>query len=883
MSWRRLFSRAARDRERAQEMDAHLALHIDELIARGRTPEDAAREARLAFGNPRVKLEEIHEMTRLPLLDVLGRDVRYALRVLRRAPVFTATAVITLALVIGACTAVFSLADAILLRPLPYPEQERLAYLERWTSSPRGQGAALSHDGLAWELVRDRVPSLDSAAYGASFGGGVNLVVGEATAIVRQQRVSAGYFRVLGVQPRVGRGFSAEDDRPGGPQAAVLSDHTWRTLFAANPAIVGSGVLLRGEPYTVVGVMPADFVNLSDVDVWTPLRGSQRGEGGGTNFAVVTRLAPGATVEQAGAELAALGREPFANLQLRSDVTAALRLRPMQDALVESAREPIVMLAVAVGVVLVIACVNLAALLLARGGSRAREIATRMALGSGRRAVVRQRMVEALVLSAAGAALGILVGMLVLQGLQALGGQTFAQWSRVALDWRALTATMTLAMITSVIFGLVPALQASRLDVNAALGGSSSRSVAGTARQWPRRLLVATEVALGVVLLVTAGLLIRTFVELRLLDPGFDPRNITTASVSLLDARYQSGASMNRLFDQSLARMLQSPGVESAAVGLGMPYQRLLNLGFLFTDVPEDQGRVTNATYVAGDIFGTLGIGLRRGRTLLASDREGTPAVAVVNESFARFYSTDRDAVGRRIRVSGVEREIVGVVANVQQLGSGFLLEGLRSGPLTSPPLVYLPASQSIETMRGAHVWFSPVWAVRARTMPDAAAAIRQAIASVDPLLPVGEPRRMSDVMAQATSQQRLLMTLVAVTACAALLLAAIGIHGLIAHSVSDRRREFGIRLALGATAGQTMRAVALGGVMLAAIGALAGGLLSLASVKLVQSFLWNVGERDPITYIAVTGFVLVVAAIASVIPATRILRLDPAQVLRSQ
>jgi predicted permease len=818
-----------------------------------------------------------------PALDAFGRDLQYALRVLRRSPTFTVTAVVTLALVIGACTAVFSLADVILIRPLPYPEPERLAYLERWISSPRGQGSALSHDGLAWELVRDRVPSLDSAAYGASFGGGVNLVVGESATVVRQQRVSAGYFTVLGVQPHVGRGFTAEEDQSGGPQAVVITDHLWRTLLGGKPDIVGTGVLLRGEPYTVVGVMPADFENLSNVDVWTPLRASRRGEGGGTNFGVVTRIKPGATVEQVKVELAALGGEPFANLQLRADISAGLRLRPMQDVLVESVRDPILMLGVAVGVVLLIACVNLAALLLARGGSRSKEIATRMALGSGRRAVVRQLMVEALVLAVCGGVLGVLVGALILQGLQALGGQTFSQWARVSLDWRALVVTLTLAMITSVVFGLAPALQASRLDVNAALAGARSRSVAGAARRWPRRMLVVVEVALGVVLLVTAGLLVRTFVELRSMDPGFDPRNVTTATVSLLDARYQTGESMNRLFEQSLERLRQAPGVDSAAVALGLPYQRLLNLFYVFTDVPGDPGRVTNATYVAGDIFKTLGIAVRRGRGLAEADRETTPPVAVVNESFARFYSRDRDVLGRRIRLSSIEREIVGVVANVQQRGSGFAVEGMTSGPLTSPPLVYVPAAQSVETMRGAHIWFSPVWMVRARKMADASRAIREAIRTVDPMLPVGEPRAMSEVMAQATGEQRLLMTLVGILALAALLLSAIGIHGLVAHAVSERRREFGIRLALGATAAQTMWRVAAGAVVLAAAGAVIGGVLSLASVQLVQSFLWNVSERDPLTYAGVAMFVLLVSAIASVIPAARILQLDAAQTLRGE
>jgi predicted permease len=882
MSWRRFFSRAARARERDDEMRAHLALYTEELIARGRTPEQAAREARLAFGNPRVKLEEVDRMNALPVFDVLGRDVRYAFRVMRRTPAFTATAIVTLALVIGACTAVFTLADAILLRPLPYPQPERLAYVERWIASYGRDGAALRHDGLTWEMIRDRVPSLHSAAYGSSFGSGVNLVVGEATAIVRQQRVSADYFSVLGVPPRAGRSFTADEDRPGGPPAVVLSDRLWRTTFGGDGNIVGKGVLLRGEPYTVVGIMPSDFINIDEVDVWTPLQASQRGEGGGTNFGVIARPKPGVTIDRAEMELLALGQEPFRNLQFRSDLTALLGLRPMQDALVEGVREPIVMLGAAVGVVLLIACVNLAALLLARGGSRAKEIATRMALGSGRRAVVRQLMIEALVLALAGGALGILAGQLILQGLQAIGGQTFAEWERVALDWRALVVTIGLAGATSLVFGLVPAVQASRLNVNAALGESGSRSIAGAARHWPRRLLVVTEVALGVVLLVTAGLLVRTFVELQRLDPGFNPRGLTTASVSLLDARYTTGEQMHQLFERSLDRLSRAPGVQSAAVSLGLPYERLLNLGFRFVDAADDQGRTTNATYVAGDLFGTMEIPLRRGRLLTAADRETTAPVAVVNESFARFYSKERDVVGRRIRMSGGEREIVGVVGNVQQRGSGFYLEGMTDGPLTSPPLVYVPASQAIDAMRGVHVWFSPVWVVRARSTGEAATAVRDAISSVDPLLPVGQARAMTDVMARATAEQRLLMTLVGVLAAAALLLAAIGIHGLISHSVAERRRELGIRLALGATVGRTIRGIALGGVALAAIGAVAGGLLSLAAVRLVQSFLWNVGERDPLTFTLVVLFVLVVSAVASVIPALRILKLDPAQTLRA-
>ncbi len=825
-------------------------------------------------------------MTGLSVLDAIGRDARYALRSLRRTPAFTVTAISTLGLAIGACTAVYSLADVLLLRPLPYPEAERLAYLERRVVSPRGPSNSVGMDGLAWEIVRDNAQLIDAAAYGASFGNGVNLVVGNTAAIVRQQRVSAGYFRVLGVAPFIGREFTIEEDRAGGPQATVLSHALWQRHFGGNLDIVGQSILLRGEPYTVVGVMPKEFVNIANADVWTPLRGSQKGEGGGTNFGVLARLDAGADWRRAEAELASLsaGKAPFRNIGsiMREDVTAVLGLRPIQDVQLEGVREPIVMLGAAVGTVLLIACVNLAALLIARGSGRMKEIATRMALGSGRRAVVRQLMVEAAVLAFAGGALGLLLGQFGLSALKALGAETYGEWKEASLDLRTLLVTIGLSGVTSLIFGLVPALQASRLDVNAALGDAGSRSVAGSARQWPRRLLVVTEVALGVVLLVTAGLLIRTFVNLRMLDPGFDPRNLTTARVSLLDARYATAASVTRLFDQSLVRLATAPGIESAAVSLGVPYDRLLNIGFRFPEQPQDEWRTTNATYVAGDIFRTLGIRLVDGRFLTDTDRGGSPLVAVVNESFARLYSKDQPAIGRRIRISGIDREIVGVAGNVQQRGSGFSVEGMVQGPIMSPPLVYLPASQAAANLLGTHVWFSPVWLVRARSTGEAIAAIRDAVASVDPLLPVAEPESMEHLMSSAVARHRLMMTLVAVLAGAAVFLAAIGIQGLIAQSVTERRREFGIRMALGATAGQTVRSVALGGIALAAAGAVVGAGLSFWAVRLIEGFLWPARQSDPLTYVAVAAFLLLVATTASLLPALRILKLDPAQTLRT-
>jgi predicted permease len=815
----------------------------------------------------------------MALAESVGRDLRHAVRVLKRAPAFAATAVVTLALVIGACTAVFSLADAILLRPLPYPEPERLALIEMTTRLAGETGQGTWVDGAMWEAVRDHVPALDAMVFATT--GGANLSIGEAAAYVTQHRVSAGFFRVLGVPLLHGREFSADEDRQGGPALAVLSYDLWRRFFRSDPAIVGQSILLRGEPYVVTGVTAKTFRSLEDVDVWTPLRGSSGGEGGGTNFQVAARLKPGATWTQATNELAAVHDEAFRLLKNPPEAVRSLGVTPLQEALSGESRQPIVLLSWAVGAVLLIACVNLAALLLARGTARRREIATRMALGSGRRTVVRQLMTEAVLIAVVGGALGVLVGQLALQVLKVSGGQIYSEWEHVTLDGRVLAVTAGLSLLTSVLFGLVPALQASRLDVQAALTDAGSRGIAGGTRHWPRRLLVAGEVALGVVLLVCAGLLLRTFVSLKRLDPGFDPDRLVTASVSLQDARYTTASAINRLFDDSLRRLRAAPGIESASVSLELPYDRLLNMGFRFTDVGETQSTVTNVSYVTPDFLKTLRIPLKSGRDLSETDTAGSLTVVVVNEIFARIYSPDRPAVGRRLRVGSVEREIVGVVGDVRQRRS-FSIQGVERGPIVSLPLIMIPAAQTADGLfRTAHTWFTPVWTVRSRSTAEGARAIAEAVSAADPRLPLSSERSMSEVMAGAMATQRLLMSLVGVLAAAAILLAAIGIQGLVAHSVAERRREFGIRIALGATPGQTVRGVALGGVALAAGGAIVGLLVSIPAVSLVESFLWNVRTHDPLTYVGVAVLLFVVATIASVIPALKILRLDPAKTLQ--
>lgn len=553
----------------------------------------------------------------------------------------------------------------------------------------------------------------------------------------------------------------------------------------------------------------------------------------------------------------------------------------MKTVVRDDVSQPIVLLGAGVGAVLLVACVNLAALLLARGAARAKEIATRMALGSGRRAVVRQLMTEAGVLAFAGASAGLIVAVLGLEGLKALGDGVYGEWERVGLDARVVAVAFGLAVVTSIVFGLVPAIQTSRIDVQHALADSGSRHIAGGARHWPRRALVVTEVALGVVLLVTAGLLLRTFLGLSRLDPGFDPSGLVTVSASLQDKRYQTAADVNRLFHETLRRLHETPGVIRASVSLELPYNRLLNLGFALPDRPDLKRTITNLSYVTPEFLDTLRIHLRRGRGLSDADVAGAPLAALVNEAWVRIYSADQDAIGRRIRIAGAEREIVGITGNVQQV-AGFFLDGVTPGPIVSAPIVFIPTAQTSDaSMRMLHTWFSPAWVVHADNPGAAGAALARAIREADPMLPVTAARSMATVISRATSRERLLMTLMGLLATAALLLSAVGLHGLIGHTVQERQREFGIRVALGASPVRTMWRVAGGGVALAAVGAVIGGLLTIPATDLIRSFLWGVSERDPVTYAGVGFFMLGVAAIASLLPAMRILRVDPAEALR--
>jgi predicted permease len=809
-------------------------------------------------------------------------DLKYGYRQLIKAPGFAITAILTLGLAIGANTAVFSLVDAVLLKSLPYPQPENLATLSRQFMR---NGAVISdstsHDGKTWEAIRDHAKTIEAAVV-SGMSARVSLVVGNRAMPVAPQRVSAGYFKVLGVPPALGREFTREEDRTGGPGVAVLSDQLWRAAFGADPAVLGSRVLLKGEPHEVVGIMPPGFRTNSDADLWTPVRPNTNGEGGGTNYGIVARLKDGATWPEARAEMSAVAD---GQLTMRPGGGGTFRhsLLTMQDSMAAEVRLPLLLLSAAVGLVLLVACVNLAGLLLARAGRRTREIATRLAVGGNRRAVIRQLLIESLVLALFGGLAGLILGVLALEGLKASATDLLlTPWGQVALDARVLSVTLGLTALTAMLFGLVPAVQATRLDVQAALGEGGTRSVAGGAKGWPRRLLVVAEVALGVVLLVGAGLLTRTFIHLQSQSPGFDPRQVIAASASLEDARYEKHESVQQLFDRSVARLTALPGVASAAVSLGLPYERILNMGARIIGPAGEQSDFisSTATYVTPGYFETLRLPVLRGRSLQVSDTTTSNNVVTVNDAFARRYFKDRDAVGEYVRMGGQTRQIVGVVADVQQRGgfNGF-------GPLDVLPSIYLPFAQFPPGgLRVIHGWFSPAWIVR-EAKPGAVSeqALRRAMLEIDSQLPLAAIRGVDEVRSAALARQRVLMTLVAALGGLALFLAAIGIHALIASGITERTRELGIRMALGATVRRTMIDAATPGIIMAVAGLVIGCGLAYGASGLIRNLLWGVREDDPITFAAVVGTLLVVALVASIAPALRIRRLDPVALLRSE
>jgi putative ABC transport system permease protein len=863
------------DDELDDELRAHLSMLAEENRRRGMDPEEAARAARRRLGQVTRIKEDQRRQRGIHQLEILAQDVRYAWRTLLRSPSFTLTAVATLALGIGAATAMYSLVEAVLLRPLPMRDAHRLVFV---TGVPRRHAEA--------EMPLSAADYLDLKAAARSLAslavfeeGRVNLGgAGGEPEQVPAAFVSADFFAALGVEPALGRSFVAEEDRPHAMPGVILADRLWRRRFGADPAVLGRTINLDERRCVVVGVLPPRVAYPSDeVELWRTLQLAPPTRRGGYFLFGVGRLAPGVALASARAELDGIGRR----LQRQFPLTNgdfAFRIVPLRQRIVGGARPALLVLSGAVVLILLIACANVASLHLARGLGRRGELTLRAALGAGRARLLRQLLTESAVLALAGGALGVLLAWAGLAGLKALAPAVVPRLAEAAVDRSALACAALLALATAAVFALAPAwgeLGGGRLA--GALAEKAGRFTAGADRRRLRSALVAAEVALSLVLLIGAGLLLQSFVRLTRVDSGVRPEHTLTAYLVLPRAKYGDDRATLAFWQRLLERVEQLPGVAAAGLGMSLPPDQL-EVSDIFTvegapPAPSGQGPpMANLVFVSPGYFDALGARLLRGRRFDHADRADAPKVAIVSESLARRFVAGADPLGKRIRTGGAERpnnpwmEIVGVVGDLRY-------DGLALPPA---PALFQPIGQSS--------WSEMYLVVRSSTQPAALVpALRRVVAALDPGLPLAGVRTMDETLAASVSEPRFRTLLLGAFSVLALLLATVGVYGLVAYTLAQRTHELGIRVALGASSGRVLRLVLAGGLRLIGAGVAIGLLASLALTRLASSLLFGVTATDPPTFLAAALLLSLVALLASFLPARRATRLDPAAVLRSE
>jgi putative ABC transport system permease protein len=871
-----MFGRKRKQSDFVAEIEAHLELETEQLKEQGLSEEEARRAARRAFGNLTQAQERFYESGRWLWWDHLVQDLRFGLRQLRRNPGFTAVAVLTLALGIGANTAIFSVVNAVLIRPLPYRDPSRLVYISEFWPRETPVKTVPSPDFANWSQ-HDRL--FDGfAAYGGAAE--VNLTsLGEPERILGA-KVTWDFFLLLGVQPSLGRGFLREEDQPGGRQVVLLSHELWQRRFGSDPRVVGSPVNLDGAAHTIVGIIPAGFQFPDDefkAQLFLPMVVARADNWGSQDMRLLrplARLKPGVTVDNVKAELSGLvqqtaGQEPPQFIRMRAGME--VHVTPLRERLAAPARPILLVLLCSVGLLLIMAFVNVASLQLARGAARQKELAVRAALGARRLRIVAQLLAESLMLAIGAAPMALLMGFTGLRVLQALGPPQIPHLERVRLDHTVLLFTMIVAAMTGILFGLSPAILASRVRLDEALKHSTSRSTPGHQQHRIRSILVTTEVALAVVLLICAGLLARTFIYLTTVNPGFDPHHLLTLRISVSANEYSKPERRAAFFEQVLDRMRALPAIQFADAGSGLPpigWGTLRGtdvegqpeaLPGLRPDVPCD--------VVSPGYFRTLRIPLVAGRAFSEQDRQSALQVAIVNQAFGRQFLSDGNVIGKHVRAgarTGPWREIIGIVGNVRQLGPDH----------PESPAIYVPYLQ--EPASDMHV------VLRAVGDPlNSVADVKAAVRAVDANQPVYDVATMDQRLSESIAPQRFNALLVGMFALLALGLGAIGIYGVLAYSVAQRTHEIGVRVALGARREDVLALVVGEGMRIVALGMGIGLLGALALPPLLRSLLFGVKPSDPVTLVAVSVGLALVAALACYLPARRATKVDPMVALR--
>lgn len=875
-----------------EEVDAELAFHLEmttrELMESGMTRSQARAEAERRFGDARAVNDECRryggerdrKRRRAEYLDELRQDVSFSLRQLAKARTFSVVAIVTLALGIGATASVFSTLDAVVLRPLPFDHAERVVELQ---SAQRGD---LSSPAVP-EFLALRSSNVFETVSGAVLGMGLTVKIGDVPEILGGARVSADYFDIFKVRPQFGRGFTAAEDAPGGAKVTVLSHRLWTERFNQDRGVIGRTIQLDGEPATVIGIMPASFDFTSETEeLWIPLqlRPEQT-----TNYSehflrLFARLRPGQTVDQAHAAATAVERAVVEHMPARQSPVSdfSMSVTGFQDQLVGGYAGLLLELLGAVALVLLIACTNVAHLLLARGTARARELAIRAALGAGRGRLTRQLLTESLVLGLSGAIASLAVAYGLLKVILRVSPEGIPRLDQASIDWRVLGFTLALGLVSCLLFGLLPALRAAGPRTQSALR-DGGRSGAGFSRERLRGALVAMEVSLAITLLVASGLLIRSAWLIQRVDPGWNPRGLLAARLMLPAAHYGSAEAVTRAYAQIREDATHVPGVAAVALASTAPMTGMVMASSVVAanQPRDDRAPSANVRIVSPAYFSTLGIPLRAGRDIALDDTRRSPDIAVINEALARRLWPDvasRDVVGRYIDAMGKRdsvhlMEVVGIAADIRE-------EDLRSTP---KPTFYVPVAQA-PAMIWPLIQRSLVVMVKSATpAADADALVRplgRVIASFDASLPIADARTMEHAVQHSMATERMSTLLLSLLGGIALALAVVGIYGVVAYFVTQRTQEIGLRMALGATHGRIWRFVVRRGVTPIVAGLVLGIGLSMVTTGALRGQLYGVSPHDPITLAGVAGLLMVVGLIATYGPARRAMRVPPAVAL---